>query len=250
MISSCWTLEQMFLCFPMGNSGMPSIGRRAILEDAQGNRVQSYGRRLGDIELDNDNQRVVIQDGFIVASVQNPLVSLGRLFKKGWSFTAMEEAAAGVGLLSPDNACLVPVVYKKKFLAVRGLLRQVRLKEDEVQAECKVEEEDVAVDDAEYCLIQTFVRVKDEMLERPFYRGWRRDLDGRPFRFRRQCREYQDPSFHWEWREWPLRSILIREEGQNKWLVVDLCQNYRLLPSVEGPIEESDEAKDVLTEIK
>ena len=185
---------------------------------------------------------MVIQDEFIVASVQNPLVSLGRLFKKGWSFTPMEEAEAGVGLLSPDRACLVPVVYKKNSLAVRGLIRQVRLKEEEVQAECKVEEKDMAVDDTEYCLIQTLVRVKDEMLERPFFRGWRTDNDGRPFRFRQKCREYQDPSFHWNWREWPLRSTLVRDEEQNKWLVVELCQNYRLLPNGEGPIEECDKA--------
>ena len=71
--------------------------------------MQSYGRRLGDIELENESQTVIIQDEFIVASVQNPLVSLGRLFKKGWSFTPMEDAEAGVGLLSPDKACLVPV---------------------------------------------------------------------------------------------------------------------------------------------
>ena len=95
---------------------------------------------------------MVIQDEFIVASVPNPLVSLGRLLKKGWSFTPVEEAEAGVGLLSPDRACLVPVVYKKNSLAVKGLVRQVRLKEEEVQAECKVEEKDMAVD-TEYCLI-------------------------------------------------------------------------------------------------
>ena len=85
------------------------------------------------------------------------------------------------------------------------------------------------------------------MLERPFFRGWRTDNDGRPFRFRQKCREYQDPSFHREWREWPLRSTLTRDEIQNKWLVVELCQNYRLLPNVEGPIEECDKGGEVLT---
>ena len=74
------------LPYEMGHRGTECPGRRAILEDAQGNRVQSYGRRLGDIELENENQTVIIQDEFSVASVQNPLVSLGRLFKKGWEF--------------------------------------------------------------------------------------------------------------------------------------------------------------------
>ena len=127
----------------------------------------------------------------------------------------MEDAGAGVGLLSPDKACLVPVCYKKNSLAVKGLIRQVRLHEDE-QPENVIEEKDMAIDDTEYCLVQTMVKVKDEMMERPSFRGWRTDTEGRPFRFRRQCREFQDPSFHFEWRQWPLRSTLIKDEKDDK----------------------------------
>ena len=73
--------DESLVPYEVGNRGTACAGKRN-LEDAQGNRVQSYGKRLGDIELENDSQTVIIQDKFTVVSVQNPLVSLGRLSKR------------------------------------------------------------------------------------------------------------------------------------------------------------------------
>ena len=85
------------------------------------------------------------------------------------------------------------------------------------------------------------------MMERSFFRGWRADVEGRPFSFRQKCKEVQDPSFHFEWREWPLRSTLIKDEKEDKWLVVELCQNYRTLATGEGFIAECEKPSNVLT---
>ena len=62
----------------------PQALGRAVLEDAQGSQLATYGRKLAQIECEVSDGSVIIEDDFIVASVQTPLVSMGRLLQKGW----------------------------------------------------------------------------------------------------------------------------------------------------------------------
>ena len=45
----------------------------------KGSQLATYGRKLAQIECDSAEGSVVIEDDFIVASVQTPFVSMGRL---------------------------------------------------------------------------------------------------------------------------------------------------------------------------
>ena len=52
---------------------MRQLGR-AVLEDAQGGRLRTYGRRSAQVEVEGkDNDLIVIEDDFIVASVPKPI---------------------------------------------------------------------------------------------------------------------------------------------------------------------------------
>lgn len=58
---------------------------RTVLEDAQGGRLQTFGRSSAQIEIEDcGNGLVVIEDDFVVSNVRCPLVSLGRLLHRGW----------------------------------------------------------------------------------------------------------------------------------------------------------------------
>ena len=102
----------------MASRGRPQEGGKAILEDAQ---LKTYGRKLAQVECDLGMAgSVIIEDDFIVASVQTPLVSLGRLLHRGWRLT-QGASEAGVNLIAPDQKCEIPLFFKKNSLSARGL---------------------------------------------------------------------------------------------------------------------------------
>ena len=99
---------------------------RTVLQDAQGSRLETYGKRAAQLECEGENHDlVVIEDDFIVASVQSPLISLGRLLHKGWSLQPSPSAEAGVSLVTPDRCCEVPLCFKKNSLALHAHIRMV-----------------------------------------------------------------------------------------------------------------------------
>ena len=59
----------------MSSCGSRSGHSGAILEDAQGGRLNTFGRRLAQVEFQLDDV-ALIQDDFLVATVQNPLSAL------------------------------------------------------------------------------------------------------------------------------------------------------------------------------
>ena len=95
------------LPYHMSGCGFSKPGGHAILEDAQGERLQTYGKRSARVECEGlNNDLVVIEDDFIVASVQSPLISLGRLLHRGWSLSPNDLASAKVNLVSAIQAQL------------------------------------------------------------------------------------------------------------------------------------------------
>ena len=79
---------------------------KTVLEDAQGGRLRTYGRRFAQIEMEGENDElIVIEDDFVVSSVRCPLINLGRLLHKGWAMRPNAMALAGVNLVAPDQGC-------------------------------------------------------------------------------------------------------------------------------------------------
>eukprot|EP00435_Cladocopium_sp_Y103_P028310 s1787_g7.t1 len=88
------------LPYHLSGCGVPRVGGRTILEDAQGERLQTYGKRSARVECEGvNNDLVVIEDDFIVASVQSPLISLGRLLHRGWSLMPNNQTGAKMSLV-------------------------------------------------------------------------------------------------------------------------------------------------------
>eukprot|EP00435_Cladocopium_sp_Y103_P000040 s2725_g1.t1 len=152
---------------------------RTVLQDAQGSRLETYGKRSAQLECEGCNDDlVVIEDDFIVASVQSPLISLGRLLHKGWSLQPSSSAEAGVNLVTPDRCCEVPLCFKKNSLALHAHIRMVNMVEEDVPTSfplTSIEEQDEPMDeedDEEMLVIQTIMEPNRELLARIFRRGW------------------------------------------------------------------------------
>ena len=64
--------------------GRAARARPLQVQDAQGGAMQVQAERLVDFVLHGGQQPVVIRERCIVANVTQPLLSLGRLMRKGW----------------------------------------------------------------------------------------------------------------------------------------------------------------------
>ena len=120
------------LPYEMADRGHPTrqLGK-AVLEDAQGGRLQTYGRRSAQIEVEGENNElIVIEDDFIVSNVRNPLVSLGRLLHRGWTMCPNAYTPAGVSLVAPDQGCEIPLQFKRNSLAVFAHIRVVNFSDN------------------------------------------------------------------------------------------------------------------------
>ena len=96
---------------------MPKVNTSRPLEGDQPEWMECQG-------LNND--LVVIEDDFIVASAQSPLISLGRLLHRGWSLSPGDGATgARVNLISPDGDAAVPLQFKRNSLAIFASIRVV-----------------------------------------------------------------------------------------------------------------------------
>ena len=231
---------------------------RAVLEDAQGGRLRTYGRRSAQIEVEGrGNDLVIIEDDFVVSSVKCPLVSLGRLLHRGWTMTPNPEAPAGVSLLAPDKQCEIPLQFKRNSLAVFAHIRVVHevdepegrgdavqlaptsypltcIEEDENDSEC-----DFVGNKPYKFVIQTVVKPTQEYLARIFKRGWTTTEKGNPFCIMPESTKFLDPSILFPWSEWPKRSALIQRPDFD-WELVEHCAPYFMKMSYDGEIPECE----------
>lgn len=84
------------------------------------------------IEREIPEGSVIIEDGFIVASVQTPPVNMGRLLQKGWRFCP-GGSETGVQLQAPDGQRLIPLYFRKNSLALFGTINKNQHLPDEQQ---------------------------------------------------------------------------------------------------------------------
>ena len=213
------------------------------MEDAQGECLQTYGKRSARVECEGLNNYLVgIEDDFVVASVQSPLISLGRLINRGWSLAPSEHANARVTLVAPDGEAMVPLQFKRNSLAVCASIRVVQdvsgasstttiPRTPKPLTELKMEK--VIEEENDLMAIQTVIKPNDELLRRIFRRGWATSSNGNPFIIMPESKNYLSPHLVYSRAEWPLRSTAIQLEDYSDY--------------VDAEIEECDKPTFVLT---
>ena len=99
------------------------------VQDAQGGAMQVQAERLVDFVLHGGQQPVVIRERCVVANVTQPLLSLGRLMRKGWWPVRRGQGDnAGLGamcLSHPRSGAQAPLMFKGYSLGVNAQIRRV-----------------------------------------------------------------------------------------------------------------------------
>ena len=83
------------------------------LRDCQGGALKTTGTKSAELlVVDAEGNEVILKHNFITADVKTGIVSLGRLYKQGWSVLPDE---SGPMLVSPCSNLRVPVCYRNSF---------------------------------------------------------------------------------------------------------------------------------------
>ena len=98
-----------------------------VFRDAQGNPLASQGTREAKVDLDS----VTIKERWLIAPVTAPLLSLGKLYKKGWTVSRDEQN----NLSLQRDGISVPVHMKQNSLCVRGDIRMLASEDSSLQGE-------------------------------------------------------------------------------------------------------------------
>ena len=217
----------------MSSRGRNSGGGKAVLEDAQGGRLRTYGRKIAQIECEGSHEMVIIEDDFVVASVQTPLISLGRLLQRGWRMVP-GDCEAGVHLQAPDLECQIPLRFKKNSLALLGTIRRILHEPDEQEGGSGSGHR---LDDDEVLVIQTVLQLHSKFWENYGLRAWKTTPEGNPVRFSYDSKNFVNCQLIWNLNWWPLRSTLIRRDDDT-WEVVEHCSQYYTHEEPDGEIPE------------
>ena len=104
----------------MMHKGKQAMGASSPVQDAQGTRIQTYGHKDIDIVLDSsDGRKVVLRERVTFSDgVSQPIISIGRLMKAGWSLD-------GVGERLRNGQVEVPLMFQNRSLVVKGYIRTV-----------------------------------------------------------------------------------------------------------------------------
>ena len=227
----------------MADRGTSQVLGKAVLEDAQGSQLATYGRKLAQIECDSSEGSVVIEDDFVVASVQTPLVSMGRLLQRGWRLCP-GTTETGVQLQAPDAQCMIPLYFRKNSLALYGTINRVQQGPDEQQGKFPTPKNK---DDNDVLVVQTVMKLHDFFCESYGLRAWKTGPDGNPFKFNYSSKRFENAQLMWNINWWPMRSTLIRK-ADDSWELVEHCCRYFTLEDPESEIPECNgEETQVLT---
>lgn len=180
------------------------------LRDCQGGALKTTGTKSAELlVVDAEGNEVILKHNFITADVKTGIVSLGRLYKQGWSVLPDE---SGPMLVSPCSNLRVPVCYRNSSLAIRAHVRCVDL----------VENQD---DDPNILYTMAIVSV-DQDVEEVSFNSWQMTSSGHPI-FKSKGRQFLDPRPVWG-EFWHYRSTLIRDgDSENPlWKLVELSEIY------------------------
>ena len=93
------------------------------LQDAQGNRIPTLGKRDITVELkDIHGERVQLRERVIISDkITQPILCYGRLMENGWSLDAQEQV-----MFHKDYNIRVPVEMQNRSLTVSGVIRLIQ----------------------------------------------------------------------------------------------------------------------------
>ena len=121
---SYW-LVAVTLFFPTGFCHAGVSGKASSLCDAQGGQISTAGYRSVDLEFEDVNGKVVVMrdKSHVSDRVQQPLLSYGKLLRRGWQIVTGEDNAPK--LYHAVKQVAVPIHFKNDSLMLLGRIRRV-----------------------------------------------------------------------------------------------------------------------------
>ena len=212
----------------LGKEGTPLKARPSSIQDAQGKAIKTEGRRMLNLTFfDEQGSFCRVQEAFTVASVINPLMAIGKLFREGWELKVSESE----GMCLTDGSSRIPVHLHKNSLATYAY----------VQTPSRSREDNVCYD-----MVRTVVQLNKHVQEavnrdEP---GWH-NTDSMVMVKHSNQNKYENPSLMFSATHFPYRSTLVREE--RGWRAVEVSKKYS---EKTNPFEEfEDGEKEVVTAI-
>ncbi|CAE7223595.1 GIP [Symbiodinium sp. CCMP2592] len=197
--------------------------------DAQGKAIKTEGRRMLNLTFFDDNGSFCrIQEAFTVASVINPLMAIGKLFREGWELRVNEEE----GMCLTDGSSRIPVHLHKNSLAAYAY----------VQTPSRSR----GYSSNNYKMVRTVVQLNKHVQEAVNKEepGWH-NTDSMVIVKYATPSSYENPSLMYSPTHFPYRSTLVKEE--RGWRAVEVSRKYS---EKEDPFEEFGEGeKEVVTAI-
>ena len=191
----------------LGKEGTPLKARPSAIQDAQGKAIRTEGRRMLNLTFfDEQGSFCRVQEAFTVASVINPLMAIGKLFREGWELKANEHD----GMCLTDGSSRIPVHLHKNSLATYAY----------VQTPSRCREDNVCYD-----MVRTVVQLNKHVQEavnrdEP---GWH-NTDSMVIVKHSNQNKYENPSLMFSPTNFPYRSTLVREE--RGWRAVEVSRKY------------------------
>ena len=196
----------------LGQEGTPLRIRPSALQDAQGKKIRTEGRRMLNLTFfDQEGELCRIQEAFTVASVINPLMAIGKLFKEGGQL----RSTVHEGVCLTDGSSKIPVHLHKNSLAAYAY----------VQTPSNAKNHNV-----DYSMVRTAVQLNKHVQEavdkdEP---GWH-NTDSMVIVKHRNQRNFENPSLMFRAEHFPYRSTLVKEdEGWTKGLYSSMPGTNRL----------------------
>ncbi|CAE6952289.1 GIP [Symbiodinium sp. CCMP2592] len=198
-------------------------------DDAQGKAIKTEGRRMLNLTFfDDDGSFCRIQEAFTVASVINPLMAIGKLFREGWELRVNEEE----GMCLTDGSSRIPVHLHKNSLAAYAY----------VQTPSRSR----SYSSNNYKMVRTVVQLNKHVQEAVNREepGWHNTDSMVIVKYATQS-SYENPSLMYSPTHFPYRSTLVKEE--RGWRAVEVSRKYS---EKADPFEEFAEGeKEVVTAI-
>ena len=201
----------------------PSGAEDSKLQDGQGGKLEVYGNRTASLAVkSSEGDEDELQHDFLVADVRSCIMSLGQLYRCGWSVLPGEQPL----LQSPDTTLEVPFQYQRNSFAIRAHAFRVEEGDDEDQQ------------NEHYSLnVRAVMKVYESYLPEIPLRQWD-TYDGRPFM---KClgSRFLDPKPVWS-SSFAFRATLIARQGDSDgtWCVCEVNRNYLEMDDAFGQIPE------------
>ena len=183
-------------------------GQGAQLWDAQGGKMPTYGCLELCVEfLGEGGEHVIIKDkGHLSAGVSQPLISYGRLLRRGWTIAIGEDNKPK--LVHLKKGASIPIDFKNDSLTVKGWIRRVSYVRH-VPADVP----------------QVWTRTSS---------SWTTTARGFPIKSS-PGGKLVDPTGDFSVEEWPFRTTLALDD--RGWNMIEFCEDLRKMDNKTEEIE-------------